>query len=109
NQRFELVYSAPVDLAKLSTIVYAEFNSACAGARRIVPLRATAQRRILSDDPGRYRYAGAHRRDPSADSLRRVVQLQVTTPMPYGCAGELVAPAELSDDLPHGYSRWHFQ
>jgi hypothetical protein len=109
NQRFELVYSAPVDLSKLSALTYAEFNVACAGSRRVVPLRATTQRRIGADDPGRYRYAGAYGRDRSADSLRRVVQLQVATPMPHGCNADLVAPTELSDELPHGYSRWPFQ
>src|SRR5262249_4663588 len=37
NQRFELVYSRPVDLAKLSTAAYVELSTAC-GGQRIVKL-----------------------------------------------------------------------
>src|SRR5688500_18389445 len=44
NQRFELVYSAPVDLARLSALAYLEFGAACGGGgQRMVRLRATQQ------------------------------------------------------------------
>ncbi|HUF27256.1 MAG TPA: MG2 domain-containing protein [Gemmatimonadaceae bacterium] len=107
NQRFELVYSAPVDLAKLTAAAYLEFSAGCGGAR-IVRLRAAGQRRIREDDGWRLREAGGWQRDRSVDSLRRIVQLVPAAALPHGCAGELVAPAEVEDQLPRGYARWGF-
>ena len=107
DQRFELVYSAPVDLARLSSAAYLEFTAAC-GGQKIVRLRATAQRRIRTDEFWRIREAGGWQRDRSLDSLRRVVTLTPQSPLPLGCAGELVAPAELDAQLPRGYARWGF-
>ena len=107
DQRFELVYSAPVDLARLSSAAYLEFTAAC-GGQKIVRLRATAQRRIRTDEHWRVREAGGWQRDRSVDSLRRVVTLAPQSPLPLGCAGELVAPAELDAQLPRGYARWGF-
>jgi uncharacterized protein YfaS (alpha-2-macroglobulin family) len=108
NQRFLVVYSAPVDLAALSAAVYAEFNGACAGTRRIVRFRATTQRAISSDDAPQIRYARSERRG-GADSLRRLVVVQPTSAMPYACGGELVVPAEVASDLPRGYARVPFR
>ncbi|MFN2567116.1 MAG: MG2 domain-containing protein [Gemmatimonadaceae bacterium] len=107
NQRFQLVYSAPVDLAKLSAAAYLEFGAAC-GGERIVRLTATAQRRIRDDDDYRLRGAGGWRRDHSLDSLRRVVQLTPQAALSRGCAGELVAPAVLEDQPSREQARWGF-
>lgn len=100
DQRFELVYSAPVDLEKLSAAAYIEFNAACS-ATRVVRLRAVSQHRIEQtrqyvDDEGEGdpdEIATNH----ALDSLRRGVVLQPASALPYGCAGELVAPAEIGD------------
>ncbi|MEP6621782.1 MAG: Ig-like domain-containing protein [bacterium] len=106
NTRFDLVYSAPVDLAKVATAAYVEFNAACAGTR--VRLVATAQRRIGKEDPDALREAGGWQRDHSTDSLRRVVQFTPQSPLPRGCSGELVAPGEVDDTPKDGLKRWSF-
>ncbi len=107
NQHFELVYSAPVDLAKLSSAAYVELSASC-GGQRIVRLRATSQRRIGDDDPWRYREAGGWQRDRTVDSLRRVVELAPDGALPRGCVGELVAPTEVEDEVLRTASRWAF-
>jgi hypothetical protein len=105
NQRFELVYTRLVDLAKLSSVAYIELNAAC-GGQRIVRLRATAQRRIRDDDAWNIREAGGWQRDRTVDSLRRVVQLAPDGALPRACTGELVAPTEVEDDLLRTTTRW---
>ncbi|AHG93764.1 alpha-2-macroglobulin domain protein 2 (plasmid) [Gemmatirosa kalamazoonensis] len=109
TQRFELVYSAPVDLEKLSGAAFAEFRASCAGGRRIVRLRAAAQRRVRDDDPWRLREAGGYQRDHKLDSLRRVVQLAPESAMPRGCVGDLVVPAEIEDERLRDPARWPFE
>jgi hypothetical protein len=108
NQRFDLVYSGPVDLVKLSGAAYVEMSASC-GGQRIVRLRATAQRRIRDDDSWQFREAGGWQRDRSVDSLRRVVQLVPETALPRGCAGDLVAPAEVEDQVLRNATRWAFE
>ena len=107
NQRFELVYSRPVDLVKLSTAAYVELSAAC-GGQRIVKLRAADQRRIREDDKWNVREAGGWQRDRSLDSLRRVVQLAPDAALPRGCSGELVAPNEVEDETLRTATRWSF-
>jgi uncharacterized protein YfaS (alpha-2-macroglobulin family) len=107
NQRFELVYSRPVDLATLSAAAYVELNASC-GGQRIVRLRATDQRRIRDDDRWNVREAGGWQRDRSLDSLRRVVQLAPEAALPRGCTGELVAPNEVQDETLRTVARWSF-
>jgi hypothetical protein len=108
NQKFELVYSAPVDLAQLSRASFLEFSAACSGGRRFVRLSATSQRRIRANEASEIREAGGWRRDQTMDSVRRVVQLAPQSPLPSGCAGELVAPAELDERAASGNARWRF-
>jgi len=108
NQRFELVYSSPVDLPKLAAAAYLEFSASCGGVP-IVRLTATSQRRIRDEDRPRIKEAGGWQRARSLDSLRRVVQLTPASPLPRGCAGELVAPSELVDQSPSGNLRWGFR
>ena len=109
DQRFEVVYSAPVDLGMLSAAAFLEFDAACAGDNRIVRLTAAAQRSIPADADWRIREAGGWQRDHSADSLRRIVALVPAGRLPYGCSGDLVAPSELAADNPRGLSRWPFR
>ena len=107
NQRFTLVYSGAVDLAKLSAAAYVELSAAC-GGQRIVRLRATAQRRIRDDDRWSVREAGGWQRDRSVDSLRRVIELAPETPLARACSAELVSPTEVADDVTRAVARWPF-
>ena len=106
--RFELVWSAPPDSARLGRASYLEMASTCAGPRT-VRLVVAGQRRIQRDDPWRYQQARVDRRDDSADSLRRVVTLVPAAPLPLACRGELVAPVELADGGASGMARWPFR
>ncbi|HET9012336.1 MAG TPA: Ig-like domain-containing protein, partial [Gemmatimonadaceae bacterium] len=107
NQQFALVYSSAVDLAKLSTAAYVELRATC-GGQRVVRLRATSQRAIRDDDPWNFREAGGWQRDRSIDSLRRVVQVAPESALPRACAGELVAPTEVEDEVLRTVARWPF-
>ena len=108
NQRFDLVYSAPLDLARISSAAFLEMNASC-GGERIIRLRATSQRRITKEDDWQLREAGGYQRDRAVDSLRRVVQLVPERPLPRGCAGALAAPVELTAGASQGLSRWDFR
>ncbi|MGH7719963.1 MAG: Ig-like domain-containing protein, partial [Gemmatimonadaceae bacterium] len=107
--RFELVWSAPVELARVAASAYLEFDKLCSTEPRIVRLGAAHQRRVEDGDPWPYR---APRYEegvpPEPDSLRRVVELVPRARLPYGCSGELVAPAELNAGNTKGYVRWPF-
>jgi len=107
NQRFLLVYSAPVDLPTLSGTAYIELGATCAG-ERAVRLDAASQRPIQSDDHGDIREAGGWQRDHSVDSLRRVVQLVPRAPLPRACSADLVVPAELSPEGSRSTARFPF-
>ena len=110
DQRFDLIYGAPVDLARLSAAVFIEMSPACAGGgNRIIRVRATGQRPIVPTDDWQLRDAGGYQRERGADSLRRLVQIVPERPLPHGCGGELVAPAELAEGMPQGLSRWAFR
>jgi hypothetical protein len=104
NQRFDVVYSAPVDLAAVSAAAFLEFSSSC-GGQRIVRLSALGQRRIAKGDN---LSNGGWQRDHAADSLRRIVRLMPQSPLPAGCAGELVLPAEADAQLSSALTRWGF-
>lgn len=107
TQRFALVYSAPVDLPMLSGTAYVELSATCRG-QRVVRLAATAQRPIANDDRYEFREAGGWQRDHSTDSLRHVVLLTPQSPLPRGCAAELVLPTELTSEGSRGTARWPF-
>ncbi len=108
DQRFDLIYSAPVDLARISSAAFLEMNAACSN-ERIIRLRATGQRRITAQDDWQLREAGGYQRDRATDSLRRVIQLAPERPLPHGCAGALAAPAELTAGASQGLTRWDFR
>ena len=108
DQRFDLVYSAAVDLQRLAGAAYIQMSNACPGTR-MIRLRANGQRAINRDDIWQFREAGGWQRDRSLDSIRRVVQVSPETPLPLGCAGELVIPTEVADGLPRGLTRRAFR
>ncbi|HET7457241.1 MAG TPA: Ig-like domain-containing protein [Gemmatimonadaceae bacterium] len=104
---FTVVYSSPVDLARLSAAAFLEFAASCT-AQRVVPLRATGQRSLGDGDGWRLRQTGSEHVGNGEDTLRRVVQLVPQAPMPRGCAGDLVAPRELAPDASRDNARWPF-
>src|SRR5712691_7755383 len=106
--RFELLYSAPVDLDRLGTTAHLEFNESCAG-RRLIRLKPVDQRAITSKDSWEYKEAGGYQRDRSTDSLRRVVSLTPEAPLPGACTGELVAQSILDAEGTSAFVRWDFQ
>ncbi|HJU64308.1 MAG TPA: Ig-like domain-containing protein, partial [Gemmatimonadaceae bacterium] len=109
DSRFELVWSAPVDPARVAAASYLEFNAACNTRERIVRLSSMRVRTVQQHDPWTYRaprYEEGAPQEP--DSLRRVVELQPRSNLPYGCAGELVSPAELNTGNTKGFVRWPF-
>ncbi len=108
NQRFELVYSAPVDLPKVAAASFIELGAPCAGPR-IVRLVAQGQRRIGKSDRYVIQEAGGWNRDRAADSLRRVVQFTPESPLPRACSAVLVAPALVDDQTTGSLARWSFR
>ena len=104
DQRFELTYSSPPDLAKLSAATYLEFSAACSSAR-VIRLRAVSQKLVVA--PVEYDDEEGPRRSTAIDSLRRAVQLVADSPLPHACSGELVAPKEI-DEPSSGTERMGF-
>lgn len=94
NQRFDFVYSEPVDAALLAQSAVINFATTCFA--RPIELRVESQRRISADDGYQLTEAGGWQRDRSLDSLRRVVTLAPRSPLPRDCAGELLLPAEVA-------------
>ncbi|HEX2780916.1 MAG TPA: alpha-2-macroglobulin family protein [Gemmatimonadaceae bacterium] len=110
NQKFDLVWSMPVDPARVAATSYVELSPACvAPTGRVVRLRASGVRPIGDRDDWSLREAGGRGRDRTADSLRRVVSLTPASPLPLNCAAELVAPVELDSTLSAGLARWGFR
>ena len=107
DQPFALVYTAPVDLARLSESAFLEFAASCY-PQRVIRLRATGQRSLGENDDWRLRQTGQVILERGDDTLRRVVQLVPQAPMPQGCAGDVVAPFELAPDVARGNARWPF-
>ncbi|HJU88449.1 MAG TPA: Ig-like domain-containing protein, partial [Gemmatimonadaceae bacterium] len=68
DTRFELLYSTPVDAAKLSAAAYLELSSLCK-TERVVRLSVVGQRPVSERDPWQYRYVERERPDPRTDSL----------------------------------------
>jgi hypothetical protein len=105
---FEVVYSAPLEPSALPGLGYLEFGSGCREPG-VVRLRVTGQRSITEQDPWQYRQAGGWERDRTADPLRRVVALSPETPLPRGCAGELVLPSSVDPERTRPFARWAFR
>jgi uncharacterized protein YfaS (alpha-2-macroglobulin family) len=94
DAQFELVVSAPADLAAVSRLVSLQLENTC-NASPVVHLNPVTQRAITEKDTPRYRYAGGWRLDPQRAALRRVIRLVPERPLPSGCPGALVSPATL--------------
>ena len=108
NTKFELVWSAPVTGEAVAAATTIRFGGSCSG-RESVRLRSLGVRELRTGDDWQLREAGGHRRDHSADSLRRVVSLAPVTPLPLDCPAELVAPTELDAARSQGMTAWAFR
>jgi uncharacterized protein YfaS (alpha-2-macroglobulin family) len=107
RSRFELLYSTPVDPAKLAAAAYLELSPLCRAEERVIKLTVGAQRAVSERDPWQYRYIEGERSEPRSDSLRRVVQLVPARELPLACPGELVTPNELGEPT-KGFARYAF-
>lgn len=104
---FELVYSAPLDKKALSGLAYLDLDKRC-GQSTIIRLNAIGQRAITEKDVWQYREAGGWERDRSADSYRRVVELEPERKLPLACSGELVAPTTVDPEGTAPFAKWSF-
>ena len=107
DARFDLVVDAPVDPGAVAASSYLEFGRLC-GRPGIVRLTVESQRAVTDNDPWSFREAGGWDRDRSADRLRRVVRLAPRSPLPRGCAAELVVPAAFDERGGEHLQRWTF-
>ncbi len=93
DARFDLVVDAPVDPAVVEAAVYVEFSRLCAPSRRGPPREWKASAPSPRTTGGTSARPAAGTAIAAADPLRRVVRLAPRSPLPHGCAGELVVPA----------------
>jgi uncharacterized protein YfaS (alpha-2-macroglobulin family) len=96
NGGMHLLYSAPIDLARLQSELRIELSS-CPAADTI-PLRAVRQRPVASTD---FSWTGGSSGDSVANRLRRVVDLEPTTTLPLDCNARVAIPTT-SDDSAFG-------
>ncbi|MEP6572188.1 MAG: Ig-like domain-containing protein [Gemmatimonadota bacterium] len=108
SQKFELVYSAPLELSSAAAVAYLEFSNACS-APGTVRLKPVSQRAITDKDPWQFRDAGGYDRAHDADPLRRVVQFVPEKSLPLGCTGEVVALSTVDAERTSPFLRWGFQ
>ena len=94
-----LLYTAPVDLARLGQRVRLELPSC--PSQRTIPLRAIRQRPLARGDEYGFQWDGAWPRDTLADRFRTVVELEPADSLPLDCAGHIVIPTT-PDDSAYG-------
>ena len=97
DARFDLVLDAPADLRGGRAAPCTSSSTSSAPRPAPVRLAVESQRPVTADDRWDFREAGGWDRDRTADPLRRVVRLAPRTPLPHGCAGELVVPSSFDD------------
>src|SRR5215467_5690747 len=78
--RIELLYSAPVDLARLAGAMRIELTG-CPGAGTIA-YHPLLQRPLSPNDPIAFRQAGGYQHDSIADRFRSLVELEPVGPLP---------------------------
>src|SRR6185436_9078724 len=87
--RVQLLYSAPIDLARLERGARLELTG-CVGAGAYA-LRAR-QRPLRTDDPRRFLYAGGMDPDSITARFRTVVELEPVRMLPIECPAKIVIP-----------------
>lgn len=106
DQRFEVLYSEPVDTAIFNASAAIEMAATC--RPRNIGLRVTGQRKVEQDDGYAFTEAGGWDRNRSLDTLRRVVVLAPRSPLPHGCTGVVILPKEAAPESPDGTVRYTF-
>jgi hypothetical protein len=87
--RVQLLYSAPIDIARLERGARLELTG-CPRAG-VVALRAR-QRPLRADDPPRFHYFGGVPPDSFTARFRTVVELEPVTTLPVECPAKIVIP-----------------
>ncbi|HET6762390.1 MAG TPA: Ig-like domain-containing protein, partial [Longimicrobiaceae bacterium] len=105
DPRLKVLVSSEADGGTLAAMSRVELGPGCT-ARGTIRLRLMEQRRLGDDDPQMFAYVGGTGAD-SAHDLRRVVVLAPVTPLPAGCAADLVVPAGM-DSVAGRTLRWQF-
>ncbi|HEX5724713.1 MAG TPA: MG2 domain-containing protein, partial [Longimicrobiaceae bacterium] len=100
---FRILVSSATDPQELAGRGHVALDTGCGAGT--VRLRGVRERAIGDDDPDWFPYYGVTGNDTTRD-LRRVVELTPVSPLPPGCAAELVLPAGMdpSDEM----QRWSF-
>ena len=106
NTKFDLVWSSGVDPARVVATSYIELAANCVTTGpRTIRVRALGNRPVGTHDDWSLQNAGGNRRDRGADSLRTVVSVTPSTPLPLDCPAQLVVPRELDASLSQGLVR----
>ncbi len=108
TQRFDLVWSAPVDTARVAATSFIETSATCTAGPQRIAVRVAQSRRVADDDHWALRGARIVSGDESSDSLRRVITLVPARPLPPRCEGVLTVPVEVDAQLSSGLSRMAF-
>ena len=108
DQRFTVVFSTPVDLGRVSSLAYLDFNQACR-TPGIIRLKAATQRPLGDKEPWQLREAGGYERDREADGLRRLVEFVPERALPLDCGGDLVLPSAVDPEGTSPFLRWGFR
>ena len=87
--RVQLLYSAPVDIARLERGARMEL-AGCAGPK-VIPLYAQ-QHALRADDSPRFQNPGLAARDSFSARFRTVVELEPAVTPPMECSAKLVIP-----------------
>ncbi|MHB1327578.1 MAG: alpha-2-macroglobulin family protein [Gemmatimonadales bacterium] len=106
--RFSVVLSSTAPTEDLTRLIYIELGQGC-GRTGTIRFRPAGERSIPADAPWQLREAGGWDRDRSADSLRRVVDLEPATPLPLACNAALVTPTAVDLESPGAFRRWPFR
>jgi uncharacterized protein YfaS (alpha-2-macroglobulin family) len=98
--RFQLLYSAPIDTARLARGTRIEL-AACHDSATTIPLRIVRQRRVANTDPYDFQPRSRYARDTLAARFANVVELEPAAPLPFDCIGNVVIPTT-DDDARYG-------
>ncbi|HVE33198.1 MAG TPA: Ig-like domain-containing protein, partial [Gemmatimonadaceae bacterium] len=97
--RLQLLYSAPVDVARLESGTRIEL-SGC-GDTSSIRLRVVEHRPVTRNDPYQFQAAAQYPRDTIAARFARLVELRPASPLPFDCDGKVVVPTT-NDDAKFG-------
>ncbi|HEY6827782.1 MAG TPA: Ig-like domain-containing protein, partial [Gemmatimonadaceae bacterium] len=97
--RLQVLYSAPVDVARLETGTRVEL-SGCRDTSSI-RLRVVEQRRVTPTDPYQFQPGAQRPLDTIAARFNRIIELRPVSLLPVDCDGKIVVPTT-NDDAKYG-------